>query len=76
MIAGVHTVTNQEETLESPRFVEGTRYYRTREATDLVTPQFNSIFPATCPYVTAVGGTSDVMPETAWNASSGGFSNY
>lgn len=34
------------------------------------------IFPATCPYVTAVGGTPDVMPETAWNASSGGFSNY
>jgi tripeptidyl-peptidase-1 len=26
--------------------------------------------------VTAVGGTSDVTPEVAWNASSGGFSNY
>jgi tripeptidyl-peptidase-1 len=46
------------------------------QATDGVTPQFNPIFPATCPYVTAVGGTSDVSPEVAWNASSGGFSNY
>jgi tripeptidyl-peptidase-1 len=26
--------------------------------------------------VTAVGGTSAVSPEVAWNASSGGFSNY
>ena len=26
--------------------------------------------------MTAVGGTSDVTPEVAWNASSGGFSNY
>ncbi|KAJ5338606.1 hypothetical protein N7452_005334 [Penicillium brevicompactum] len=46
------------------------------QASDGVTPQFNPIFPATCPYVTAVGGTSDVTPEVAWNASSGGFSNY
>lgn len=46
------------------------------QASDGVTPQFNPIFPATCPYVTAVGGTSDVSPEVAWNASSGGFSNY
>lgn len=46
------------------------------QASDSVTPQFNPIFPATCPYVTAVGGTSDVTPEVAWNASSGGFSNY
>ncbi|KAJ5758114.1 uncharacterized protein N7511_006808 [Penicillium nucicola] len=46
------------------------------QAIDGVTPQFNPIFPATCPYVTAVGGTSDVSPEVAWNASSGGFSNY
>ncbi|KAJ6155508.1 hypothetical protein N7470_006074 [Penicillium chermesinum] len=38
-------------------------------------PQFNPIFPATCPYVTAVGGTSAVSPEVAWNASSGGFSS-
>ncbi|KAJ5153406.1 uncharacterized protein N7482_009884 [Penicillium canariense] len=46
------------------------------QASDGVTPQFNPIFPATCPYVTAVGGTSAVTPEVAWNASSGGFSNY
>ncbi|CAG7918310.1 unnamed protein product [Penicillium olsonii] len=46
------------------------------QASDGVTPQFNPIFPATCPYVTAVGGTSAVSPEVAWNASSGGFSNY
>ncbi|CAG8939763.1 unnamed protein product [Penicillium salamii] len=46
------------------------------QASDGVTPQFNPIFPATCPYVTAIGGTSDVAPEVAWDASSGGFSNY
>ncbi|CAG8366934.1 unnamed protein product [Penicillium salamii] len=46
------------------------------QASDGVTPQFNPIFPATCPYVTAIGGTSSVTPEVAWNASSGGFSNY
>ncbi|KAJ5678346.1 uncharacterized protein N7477_003979 [Penicillium maclennaniae] len=46
------------------------------QASDGVTPQFNPIFPATCPYVTAVGGTSAVSPEVAWNASSGGFSYY
>lgn len=32
-------------------------------------------FPATCPYVTAVGGTSGI-PEKAVFFSSGGFSNY
>ncbi|KAJ5594972.1 uncharacterized protein N7459_001180 [Penicillium hispanicum] len=46
------------------------------QASDGVTPQFNPVFPATCPFVTAVGGTSAVSPEVAWNASSGGFSNY
>ncbi|KAJ5524484.1 hypothetical protein N7494_011134 [Penicillium frequentans] len=46
------------------------------QAVDGTTPQFNPIFPATCPYVTAVGGTSAVSPEVAWNASSGGFSNF
>ncbi|KAJ5653314.1 hypothetical protein N7490_000317 [Penicillium lividum] len=45
------------------------------QAVDGTTPQFNPIFPATCPYVTAVGGTAAVSPEVAWNASSGGFSN-
>ena len=38
--------------------------------------RFNPIFPATCPYVTAVGGTTNVEPEIAWSSSSGGFSDY
>lgn len=38
--------------------------------------RLNPIFPATCPYVTAVGGTQAVKPEIAWVASSGGFSDY
>ncbi|MCJ1328981.1 hypothetical protein MMC10_005658 [Thelotrema lepadinum] len=38
--------------------------------------RFNPIFPATCPYITAVGGTQSVSPEIAWVASSGGFSDY
>ncbi|KAF7196777.1 Tripeptidyl-peptidase sed4, partial [Pseudocercospora fuligena] len=39
-------------------------------------PQFTAYFPATCPYITAVGGTAFLNPVTAWNRSSGGFSNY
>jgi tripeptidyl-peptidase-1 len=39
-------------------------------------PQFSPIFPATCPYVTSVGGTVNFGPEVAWVGSSGGFSNY
>ena len=38
--------------------------------------RFNPIFPATCPYITAVGGTQSIEPEIAWVASSGGFSDY
>lgn len=45
-------------------------------AQDGVTPQFNPIFPATCPYVTGVGGTVGFEPEIGWDGSSGGFSNY
>ncbi|RMZ87848.1 hypothetical protein DV736_g4926, partial [Chaetothyriales sp. CBS 134916] len=33
------------------------------------------IFPASCPYVTSVGGTKGVAPERAAHFSSGGFSN-
>ncbi|KAK2596691.1 hypothetical protein QQS21_006206 [Conoideocrella luteorostrata] len=33
-------------------------------------------FPATCPYITAVGGTQGKRPEKALNYSSGGFSEY
>lgn len=40
------------------------------------TPQFTPTFPATCPYITAVGGTQAVTPEVAWVDSSGGFSKY
>ncbi|ERS94904.1 hypothetical protein HMPREF1624_08802 [Sporothrix schenckii ATCC 58251] len=45
-------------------------------APDYKTPEFNAIFPATCPYLTSVGGTVDVTPEIAWDGSSGGFSSY
>ncbi|KAK5997615.1 Tripeptidyl-peptidase sed4 [Cladobotryum mycophilum] len=45
-------------------------------STDNKTVQFDPIFPATCPYVTAVGGTVAVSPEIAWVGSSGGFSKY
>ncbi|KAH8890297.1 subtilisin-like protein [Thozetella sp. PMI_491] len=43
---------------------------------DFKTVEFGSEFPATCPYFTAVGGTSAVQPEIAWDESSGGFSKY
>lgn len=39
-------------------------------------PEFTTFFPASCPYVTAVGGTQFFDPVEAWNASSGGFSLY
>ncbi|CAK7211428.1 hypothetical protein SCUCBS95973_001112 [Sporothrix curviconia] len=45
-------------------------------APDNKTVEFNAIFPATCPYVTSVGGTVNVTPEIAWDGSSGGFSKY
>jgi tripeptidyl-peptidase I len=40
------------------------------------TPQLTPTFPASCPYVLAVGGAQAVTSEVAWNSSSGGFSNY
>ena len=45
-------------------------------APDYKTVEFNAIFPATCPYLTSVGGTVAVTPEIAWEGSSGGFSKY
>lgn len=45
-------------------------------APDNKTVEFNAIFPATCPYLTSVGGTVNVTPEIAWEGSSGGFSKY
>ncbi|PPJ59300.1 hypothetical protein CBER1_04225 [Cercospora berteroae] len=38
--------------------------------------QFTAQFPATCPYVLAIGGTNSFENVEAWNYSSGGFSNY
>lgn len=38
--------------------------------------QFSPGFPASCPFVTAVGGTTGVHPEVAATFSGGGFSNY
>lgn len=40
------------------------------------TPEFTPTFPGTCPYLTSVGGTQSYAPEVAWDAGSGGFSNY
>lgn len=39
------------------------------------TTRFLPIFPAACPYVTSVGGTSGISPEAAVSFSSGGFSD-
>ena len=40
------------------------------------TTRFNPIFPASCPWVTSVGGVYHVEPEIAIPSSSGGFSDY
>jgi tripeptidyl-peptidase-1 len=40
------------------------------------TTRFGPIFPASCPYVTSVGGTFNVQPERAVYFSSGGFSDF
>ncbi|KAF8155015.1 family S53 protease-like protein [Mycena galopus ATCC 62051] len=37
---------------------------------------FIPVFPASCPYVTAVGSTIGIAPEQAVNFTGGGFSNY
>ncbi|KAH9060317.1 subtilisin-like protein [Lactarius deliciosus] len=38
--------------------------------------RFMANFPGTCPYVTAVGGTTNYEPEVAVRFSGGGFSDY
>ncbi|KAH9053895.1 peptidase S8/S53 domain-containing protein [Lactarius vividus] len=38
--------------------------------------RFTPIFPATCPFVTTVGGTMSFWPEVAASLSGGGFSEY
>ncbi|KAH8719176.1 peptidase S8/S53 domain-containing protein [Phaeosphaeriaceae sp. PMI808] len=40
------------------------------------TTRFQAIFPASCPYVTSVGGTQNISPERAVYFSSGGFSDF
>ena len=40
------------------------------------TTKFLPGFPATCPYVTSVGGTESNSPEVAASLSGGGFSEY
>ncbi|KAJ3491365.1 hypothetical protein NLI96_g751 [Meripilus lineatus] len=40
------------------------------------TVRFQPAFPASCPFVTTVGGTIRVNPEVAVSFSGGGFSNY
>ncbi|KAG8164491.1 hypothetical protein KVR01_006409 [Diaporthe batatas] len=37
--------------------------------------QFSTLFPASCPWVTTVGGTTFTNPEFAWTSGGGGFSN-
>ncbi|KAF9448925.1 subtilisin-like protein [Macrolepiota fuliginosa MF-IS2] len=37
---------------------------------------FQPMFPASCPFVTAVGGTTKTNPEVVANLSGGGFSRY
>ncbi|KAL4926913.1 S53 family peptidase [Aspergillus undulatus] len=39
------------------------------------TTRFQPIFPASCPFVTSVGGTYDISPERAVDFSGGGFSD-
>ncbi|KAF8258633.1 peptidase S8/S53 domain-containing protein [Lactarius quietus] len=38
--------------------------------------QFYACFPASCPYVTAVGGTTGIEPERGAQVSGGGFSTH
>ncbi|KAH7311834.1 peptidase S8/S53 domain-containing protein [Rhexocercosporidium sp. MPI-PUGE-AT-0058] len=39
------------------------------------TKTFTTSFPASCPWVTTVGGTTGNSPEGAWSGSGGGFSS-
>ncbi|TVY51388.1 Tripeptidyl-peptidase sed3 [Lachnellula cervina] len=39
------------------------------------TKQFQTSFPASCPFVTTVGGTTGTSTEGAWTDGGGGFSN-
>jgi tripeptidyl-peptidase-1 len=43
---------------------------------DNKTIEFDIQFPASCPYITSVGGTESFGPEVAWSDGGGGFSKY
>lgn len=47
---------------------------RANDGSDRV--EFTPQFPASCPYITAIGGTQGYSPEIAWVGSGSGFSNY
>ncbi|KAH8978359.1 subtilisin-like protein [Lactarius hatsudake] len=47
-----------------------------RDSSGELSVQFIPIFPATCPWVTSVGGTTGHDPEVAASLSGGGFSIY
>ncbi|KAJ3511463.1 hypothetical protein NMY22_g15638 [Coprinellus aureogranulatus] len=47
---------------------------KTNDGTNQVV--FQPSFPASCPWVTTVGGTTDINPEVGVNFSGGGFSRY
>ncbi|KAH9021589.1 peptidase S8/S53 domain-containing protein [Lactarius hengduanensis] len=44
--------------------------------TNAGTVRFTPVFPATCPYVTVVGGTTSFDPEVGASLSGGGFSEH
>lgn len=46
------------------------------ETSDCDSTSAVALFPASCPYVTAVGATTGLGPETAASFSGGGFSNF
>ncbi|SPO01023.1 related to Tripeptidyl-peptidase sed4 [Cephalotrichum gorgonifer] len=47
---------------------------RANDGSDRV--EFTPQFPASCPYITSIGGTQGYEPEIAWVGSGSGFSNY
>jgi len=60
-------------------FASGDQGVCGREGCGLIKKKFHPDFPASSPYITAVGGTNfvsnDIGDETAWDASGGGFSD-
>lgn len=60
-------------------FASGDQGVCGREGCGIRTKKFHPDFPASSPYITAVGGTNfvtnDIGDETVWNAGGGGFSD-